>query len=432
MPYEYEHGTGTVGDPYQIWTADDLNGVRDYLDAHFIQMADVDLSEYQNVCPFFEDIIIGWIPIGWVDEGGLTWSGSQFIGKYNGNNKIISGFSILYETYVRPPMGLFSDVGGNDFLIENVIITTSSAESDSGAYGLLAGNIGNSEDSGIIRNCSVNGTLIGGELNGGFVGTINSTNILIQECYSDIVSTNNGGFCGGFVGINYGAIENCYSKGIINVQDNYDYGGFVGNNYGAIENCYAIVEINASEGVTDVDGFEGYNYDLGVVTNCYYDSEISIVSTGYGRGEPRTTAEMTYPYDTSENETYVDWDFETIWNHDENHNINDGYPHFEEIIISDHRIYYATDTEKMFWNIDGVWTFMATLKHSLLKELNEDHHTQYLNETRHDVTDRHTLGEIVPHDDHDNLSNIGNYTHEQIDEFIDENDEGFLWSLILG
>ena len=53
MAYTFAHGTGTAADPYQVATADDLNGVRDYLSAHFKQMADIDLSGYAN-----------WEPIG--------------------------------------------------------------------------------------------------------------------------------------------------------------------------------------------------------------------------------------------------------------------------------------------------------------------------------------------------------------------------------
>ena len=35
-----------------------------------------------------------------------------------------------------------------------------------------------------------------------------------------------------------------------------------------------------------------------------------------------------------------------------------------------------------------------------LSGLGDDDHTQYLNNTRHDTTTRHTLGTVVPHDDH--------------------------------
>lgn len=87
-----------------------------------------------------------------------------------------------------------------------------------------------------------------------------------------------------------------------------------------------------------------------------------------------------------------------------------------------HKLYFGTDTEKAYWNTGGIWTFFATPRHGQLKELDEDAHAQYLNNVRHDTTDRHTLGTVVPHDDHANLDNIGNNTHAEIDSHIGDTD----------
>jgi len=51
--------------------------------------------------------------------------------------------------------------------------------------------------------------------------------------------------------------------------------------------------------------------------------------------------------------------------------------------------------------------------HGSLSGLNDDDHTQYLNTTRHDTTDRHTLGTVVPHDDHGSLSGLNDDDHPQ-------------------
>ncbi len=51
--------------------------------------------------------------------------------------------------------------------------------------------------------------------------------------------------------------------------------------------------------------------------------------------------------------------------------------------------------------------------HSSLSNLSSDDHTQYLNTTRHDTTDRHTLGTVVPHDDHGSLSGLNDDDHTQ-------------------
>lgn len=49
----FEGGSGTAEDPWQIATAEQLNRVREDLTAHYILIADIDLSDYEN-----------WEPIG--------------------------------------------------------------------------------------------------------------------------------------------------------------------------------------------------------------------------------------------------------------------------------------------------------------------------------------------------------------------------------
>ena len=83
------------------------------------------------------------------------------------------------------------------------------------------------------------------------------------------------------------------------------------------------------------------------------------------------------------------------------------------------KLYYGTDSKKAYWNVDNQWTFFATIRHSLLEELGEDNHLQYLTNERHDLAIRHTLGDVVPHDSHAELSDIGINTHSQIDSHID-------------
>lgn len=58
---------------------------------------------------------------------------------------------------------------------------------------------------------------------------------------------------------------------------------------------------------------------------------------------------------------------------------------------SQYKLYYATDTKKIFWNIDDRWEFVATLRHSLLEELGLDDHPQYLTTKRHDTPERHSF-----------------------------------------
>ncbi|MBA7674080.1 hypothetical protein ES703_82287 [subsurface metagenome] len=65
--------------------------------------------------------------------------------------------------------------------------------------------------------------------------------------------------------------------------------------------------------------------------------------------------------------------------------------------------------------------FGTTVDHGNLTGLGDDDHSQYLNNARHDVTDRHSLGAVVPHDAlasltekaHSSLTGIANDDHTQ-------------------
>lgn len=50
-----------------------------------------------------------------------------------------------------------------------------------------------------------------------------------------------------------------------------------------------------------------------------------------------------------------------------------------------YRIYYAHDSNKVYMNVGQRWRFIASLRHGLLTERNEDQHPQYLNEARHNA-----------------------------------------------
>ena len=86
------------------------------------------------------------------------------------------------------------------------------------------------------------------------------------------------------------------------------------------------------------------------------------------------------------------------------------------------KIYFATARGKIYWKVDGKWMFAATHNHGQMDGLSDDDHRHYLNVTRHDKTERHTLGSVVPHDSHANLTDMKTigHTHAQIDTHIND------------
>ena len=89
---QFSGGSGTEADPFQVATPNDLNNVRNYPTAHFIQTADIDLW----VAPYY--IAEGWNPI---------CTTQPFSGVYDGG-----GFTIyyLYISRVQPTQGLFGKI----------------------------------------------------------------------------------------------------------------------------------------------------------------------------------------------------------------------------------------------------------------------------------------------------------------------------------
>ena len=74
---EFAGGDGTEGNPYQVSTAEQLDNVRNYLDAYFIQTADIDLTEATAEGGTFYNDGSGWSPIG-------TNRNTPFAGSYDG------------------------------------------------------------------------------------------------------------------------------------------------------------------------------------------------------------------------------------------------------------------------------------------------------------------------------------------------------------
>ena len=283
-------GDGSEANPYQVATAEQLNSVRYYLDKHFQQTADIDLSSYNNGS--------GWEPIG--------SNSSPFTGTFDGNGNTISNLTINRST--TDYIGLFGITDNAEIQNTKLENTTITGRHYTGAL------VGWNE--GTITNSYATGAVSGGAWVGGLVGYNSSGTITKSYATSTVTGQY---YVGGLAGSCYDSlITNSYATGDVKSEVN-DVGGLVGYNkqYSSITNSYAT---GAVTGKTDIGGLVGIN-NQGTVSNSYWDTDTSGMNLSAG-GKGQTTAEM------KQQGTYQGWDFDNIWSIQTNK--NKGYPFLKD------------------------------------------------------------------------------------------------------
>ena len=242
-------GTGTAEDPWQISTAEQLYRIHDDLTAHYILIADIDLSAYEN-----------WTPIGAFqslsdapEDAEVPHPDYAFTGTFNGDGHTISNLTVSSDA----PMGagLFGCAAGTEngaayirnFTLKNVNV--------SGFY-LVGGAVGLQ-----FMNCPVSdihlvgeNTLTGMQGIGGIVGTGFD---LISNCSAtaDIVVQGDDGACAGLIagGTTMSSAKNCeVTGGKITADGNatWGFGALCGAPWGAAE----ITDCKVSGTVITVSG----------------------------------------------------------------------------------------------------------------------------------------------------------------------------------
>lgn len=248
---EFAGGSGTEEDPYLIETKYHLNNVRNYLNAHYKMIADIEFSatDFIEGGDFYNGGQ-GWLPIG-------TGASHSFTGSFDGNNKTIKGLHINIITSELAYVGLFGSCNGGD--ITSLIMDNGSIEVI-GATKVYAGGIcAYSANTNFYNCCNYNNMKI--------IVHAQSTGI---EPYS---------YVGGVSGYG-GNCMNCENKGNIITEvkvynDDYDFiycGGIVGGYAGAISNCSNYGDISATSISTwtvacvDVGGIAGSSSKM--ISNC--------------------------------------------------------------------------------------------------------------------------------------------------------------------
>ncbi len=260
---DFAGGAGTVGDPWQISTPTQLANLSTctsitHTDKYYILNNNIDL----NVSPY--NTGSGWTPIG--------TSGSNFYGKFNGNNYTISNLFINTASSYR---GLFGYTQSST--IENLVLTNINITS---TQTFVGGLVGYSTTSSVITNVSVSGTISSSSSSvGGLVGYTNLTTISDSDSSVTVSGTSSvGGLVGSMNGTNNSnaTITNSYATG--NVRGSTNVGGLIGfKYYGTVTDSYATGDILGDKdgGLTNAQsgGFVGTPC-LGVITESYATGDV--------------------------------------------------------------------------------------------------------------------------------------------------------------
>ncbi len=339
---QFAGGSGTTTDPYLIENKEQLNNVRNYLNANFKMIADI----YFNDTDFaqggaFYNNGIGWEPIGNNSE-------AVFSGNFDGNGFSISGLYIN-ATHVESDVyiGMFGYMSGivqNLTIIDSEINVLCDSQNQSADYidiyvGMLAGwgNAINCHNYGTVDisykapaiGCYIEvGGIIGygsavkcsnfGDISavnpttgtgyiyisaGGIVGHTstselckNSGNIYVDSertHYSDLK-------VGGIAGVSK-VVNESYNLGSITVPNssNYNSAGGISGNGNNFDKCFNTGAVDAGSG-TDSAGIVGYVTGVGKISDCFNTARIDGSSSAGIVAEASTNVTVENCYNMGE------------------------------------------------------------------------------------------------------------------------------------
>ena len=232
-------GSGTKEDPYNLYTAKDLTGMKNLLTegkiTYFQLKNDIDMSEVTN-----------WEPLNWESPYKL---GVDF----NGNGFTISNFTSEFSSYPSffgVLYGRCHDVNFTNAVIESAV---------GGATGIVGSYCGTTDLPAEAIRIHVQGRVssVGGNKNGtgGLFGRIWGANI--TACSADIQIESGEDYVGGIFGYDTGAstVSDCWTKGKVKAGSKVGGigGGFI-KAESALYNCYSLMEVEGSFQVAGILG----------------------------------------------------------------------------------------------------------------------------------------------------------------------------------
>lgn len=277
--FSFAFAEGQVTDGYTpIYTAKDLDSIREDLSGKFVLMNDIDLSEYST-----------WEPIG--------DSQAPFCGEFNGNSFTVRNVNISKNDDKSLAAGLFGTVA-NSMIKDVTVIGQINVSNDNGIRaGLICGEAYDT----VITNCKTYGKVETATKSGAWVGGVvgflsisdkeKESKIALCQNNADITAEGVCGyqsfsinfFVGGIAGICDGTVSECSNYGNITAvgkNGGYDYfytlaGGICGNSGGETTDCYNVGDVySVGTKYTFAGGISGFWYQFYDISNCYNVGEI--------------------------------------------------------------------------------------------------------------------------------------------------------------
>lgn len=281
-------GSGTLSDPYRIYTAADLQGV--YKKGYYKLMNDVDLTEWINKNSPTE----GWPAIGkngltavYFDGGGHTVSGlwCNTTAEYNG---LFSNFPDGYIQNLNVKVAEGKEVKGGDCTGIVIGRFANGSIDHVTASGFINGSKRSGGVIGVAENLKISSSKFDGTLKsesenailGGIAGEIKSGELTKSQAKTQVNASGNGIIAGALVGNNNGIINSCFAEGAVSLTGENSYAsGLVGQNQASavVENCYSVADASAT---LYAAGLVAYNY--GRISNSYTRSNVKSVMYGAG------------------------------------------------------------------------------------------------------------------------------------------------------
>ncbi len=315
-------GDGSMANPWQIKTAEDLHALSMYVNEsqenadategkHYRITNDIDLTNLLAGNP------LGWQPIGHIEDV-LGFTRLAFKGYMHGGGHVISGLRInRYDPQGNHPehfgIGLFG-------VIENATIDSLGVQVEKGDSvrgdvftGIL---VGYAYWNNTIEECYVKGTVSGQLHVGGMVGFLSGSHI--RNCYAVVDVYGDSEHTGGLVGEIYygGSVRYAYVSGT--VKGHLSVGGITGYlryQSAVVENVVAVNSL--VEGLDKVGKVIGENTDASLnISSSYSNSDMARVGDGgYYAGVGTIPTQLTGDafYRRRANWTGEPWNFPTVW-----------------------------------------------------------------------------------------------------------------------